>query len=122
MRRMVYRVYLFMAAVSLAIMVALIVVPRYARNARYLEPQAALVQFMVQRWSTKSPAEFTEAFERLEPRLRGRFSVYSADGKLLHTSIEPRSRRRPAPRSPTSRMRSGRCRPGASSCAATTRR
>ena len=38
-------------------------------------PQAALVQFMVERWSTKTPQSFQEAFGRLVPRLRGRFSA-----------------------------------------------
>jgi two-component system, OmpR family, sensor kinase len=89
MKRMVYRVYLFVAAISLAIMVVLLVVPRYARGARYLEPQAALVQFLVERWSTKSPGDFAAAFARIEPRLRGTFTVYSSDDRVLATSVMP---------------------------------
>ena len=89
MKRMVYRVYLFTAAVSLAIMAVLLVLPRYSRGARYLEPQAALVQFLVERWSTKSPQEFHEAFSRIEPRLRGTFTVYGSDGHVLQSSVVP---------------------------------
>jgi two-component system OmpR family sensor kinase len=88
-RSLLVRLYAFTAALSLALMVALLVLPRYARSARYLEPHAALVQFMIERWSTKSPQAFKEAFTRLEPRLRGKFSVYAVDGRLLESSIDP---------------------------------
>jgi signal transduction histidine kinase len=88
-RRLVVRLYAFTAAMSMALMAVLLVLPRYARSAKYLEPQAALVQFLVERWSSKTPASFEEAFNRLEVRLRGQFSVYSADGRLLETSVDP---------------------------------
>ena len=88
-RRLVLRVYAFAAVMSIAIMVALLTLPRYVRSARYLEPQAALMQYMVERWSLKDPAKFTEIMERIEPRLRGRLSIYSVDGKLLRSTVEP---------------------------------
>ena len=88
-RTLLVRLYAFTAALSLVLMIVLLVLPRYARGARYLEPHAALVQFMIERWSAKSPKEFKEAFARLEPRLRGKFSVYAVDGRLLESSIDP---------------------------------
>ena len=81
--RLVLRMYAFTGALSIAIMVALLVLPRYTRSARYLEPQAALVQFLVDRWSTKNPVDFEQAVHRLEPRLRGRLTVYAHDGRVL---------------------------------------
>ena len=42
-KKLVYRVYALTAGLALAIMTALLVLPRYTRSARYLEPQAALV-------------------------------------------------------------------------------
>jgi len=88
-RRLVLRVYAFAAALSIAIMAALLTLPRYVRSARYLEPQAALMQYMVERWSLKDPAKFAEIMQRIEPRLRGKLSIYSVDGKMLRTTTEP---------------------------------
>jgi two-component system OmpR family sensor kinase len=88
-RGLLIRLYAFTAALSIVLMTVLLVLPRYTRSARYLEPTAALVQFMVERWSLKTPQSFQEAFARLEPRLRGNFSVYALDGRVLVTSVEP---------------------------------
>ena len=88
-RRLVYVVYGFAALLSVAIMVALLVLPRYVRGARYLEPQAALLQYMVERLSLKAPAQFADAMARIEPRLRGKLSLFEPGGKLVRTSIEP---------------------------------
>ena len=83
--RLVFRVYALTAGLALAIMIALLVLPRYTRGARYLEPQAALVQFLVDRWSLKNPKEFDESLRRIEPRLRGKLTIYAHDGRLLRT-------------------------------------
>ena len=85
-KKLVYRVYALTAGLALAIMTALLVLPRYTRSARYLEPQAALVQFLVDRWSLKNPKEFGEAVGRLEPRLRGKLTIYASDGRVLHSN------------------------------------
>jgi signal transduction histidine kinase len=88
-RRLVLRVYGFAAALSLATMVALLILPRYVRTARYLEPQAALLQYMVERWSLKDPARFEATMVRLEPRLRGKLSLFDTRGNLVRTTIDP---------------------------------
>ena len=83
--RLVWRVYAFTAALAIAIMAALLVLPRYTRSARYMEPQAALMQFLVERWSTKDFAGFSDAVTRIEPRLRGGLTLFAADGHMLRT-------------------------------------
>jgi len=85
----VYRVYGFVALLSIAIMFALLILPRYTRSPRYLEPHAALTQYLIERWSTKNPQEFESAMARIEPRLRGKLSLFDASGKLLHSNIDP---------------------------------
>ena len=47
-------------------MAALLVLPRYTRSARYLEPQAALVQFIVERWAQKDAKELDAAFATID--------------------------------------------------------
>jgi signal transduction histidine kinase len=85
----VYRVYGFVAVLAIAIMAALLILPRYTRAPRYLEPQAALAQYLIERWSIKAPQEFESAMARIEPRLRGKLSLFDASGKLLHSNIDP---------------------------------
>lgn len=88
-RRLVYRVYGFVAALAIAIMAAFLILPRYTRSPRYLEPHAALAQYLIDRWSTKNPHELDSAWARIEPRLRGKLSLYDASGKLLRTTVVP---------------------------------
>jgi len=88
-RRLVFRVYAFAAGLSIAITAALLILPRYTRGARYLEPQAALLQYMVERWSLKDKAKFDQIMGRIEPRLRGKLSLYDLNGDLVRTNIEP---------------------------------
>ena len=94
-RRLVLRVYAFAAALSIAIMVTLLILPRYMRGARYLEPQAALLQYLTERWSAKEPANFAASMARIEPRLRGRLTIYTTDGRIMRnvgeTPLEPPS-------------------------------
>lgn len=87
-RQLVVSVYAFVAILSIAIMVALLVLPRYMRGARYLEPQAALLQYNVERWSLKEPAKFHQILDRIEPRLRGKLSLFGG-GQLLRTNVDP---------------------------------
>jgi two-component system OmpR family sensor kinase len=88
-RRLVYRVYGFVAVLAIAIMAALLILPRYTRAPRYLEPHAALFQYLIERWSIKDPHEFESAMARIETRLRGKLSLFDASGKLLHSNIDP---------------------------------
>jgi two-component system, OmpR family, sensor kinase len=87
--RLALRVYAFAAGLAIAITAALLILPRYTRGARYLEPQAALLQYMVERWSLKDQAKFAEIMARIEPRLRGKLSLYDLHGNLVRTNIEP---------------------------------
>ncbi len=88
-KRLVLGVYGFAAALSVAITIALLVLPRYTRGASYLEPHAALLQHMVDRWSLKQPKEFSEGMGRIAPRLRGKLSLYSHSDLLEWTNIDP---------------------------------
>jgi two-component system, OmpR family, sensor kinase len=88
-RRLALRVYAFAALLSIASVIALLVLPRYMRGAGYLEPQAALVQYNVERWSLKDKPKFLEIMQRIEPRLRGKLSLYGIDGQLVYTTVEP---------------------------------
>ena len=88
-RRLVLRVYAFTAVLSIAVMVALLVLPRYMRGARYLEPQAALLQYMVDQLSLKDAAAFSVAMDRIEPRVRGKLSLFDASGALVRTTVTP---------------------------------
>ena len=84
-RRLVLRVYAFAAVMSICIMAGVLVLPRYMRGARYLEPQAALIQYLTERWSLKDPAKFEVSMARVEQRLRGKATIYTADGRPLRT-------------------------------------
>jgi signal transduction histidine kinase len=84
-RRLVLRVYAFAAVMSITIMAALLILPRYMRGARYLEPQAALLQYLTERWSLKDPERFEVSMARVEQRLRGRATIYSNDGRVIRT-------------------------------------
>jgi len=88
-RRLVYRVYGFVAVLAIAIMAALLILPRYTRAPRYLEPHAALVQYLIERWSLKNSQQLDGVMARIEPRLRGKLSLFDASGKLVRTNTEP---------------------------------
>jgi two-component system OmpR family sensor kinase len=87
--RLVFRVYALATLLAIAVMIALLTLPRYMRGARYLEPQAALVQYMVERMSIKQPDEFREMVGRLESRLRGELSLFDAQGTLVRSNVTP---------------------------------
>src|SRR5512143_3946330 len=69
-------------------MVALLFLPRFVGSPRYLEPQAALVQNMVDRVSLREPAKRAEAFERLRKRLRGKLTLYDTSGNVGESTCE----------------------------------
>src|SRR5258706_7291702 len=70
-------------------MLALLILPRYTMGGRYLEPQAALMQHLVDRWSLKEPAKLNDSMKRIEPRLRGGLTLYSNDGRVVRTNVDP---------------------------------
>jgi signal transduction histidine kinase len=84
--------YAFTAAIAIATMAALIFLPRFVREPKYLEPQAALVQNMVDRFSERihrNPAGLDESMGRLAQRLRGKLTLFDPNGKVLRTTAEP---------------------------------
>jgi signal transduction histidine kinase len=88
-RRLVYRVYGFVAVLAIAIMAALIFLPRYTRTPRYLQPHAALVQYLIERLSLRSGADRDTVIARIESRLQGKLSLYDAADHLVRTNTEP---------------------------------
>lgn len=88
-RRLALRVYAFVAVLSVAIMVALLVLPRYTRSPKYLEPHAAVVQYIVDRSSLKDPKGFLELMNRFEARIRGKLTLFDAKGALVRTNVDP---------------------------------
>lgn len=88
-RRLVYRVYGFVAVLAIAIMAALIFLPRYTRAPRYLRPHAALIQYLIERVSLRSGADRDTIIARIESRILGKLSLFDATGHLLRSNIDP---------------------------------
>ncbi|HEX5058350.1 MAG TPA: HAMP domain-containing sensor histidine kinase [Kofleriaceae bacterium] len=88
-RRLALSLYALTAAMSIAIMVALLVLPRFVGSPRYLEPQAALVQYMVDRLSTRDPQRLAERMDRIGKRLKGKLTLYDTRGTVLRSTAEP---------------------------------
>ena len=91
-RKLAVRLYAFTAAIVIATMAALIVLPRFVGSPRYLEPQAALVQNMVDRFSERihrDPAKLDESMGRLAQRLRGKLTLFDPQGNVLRSTAEP---------------------------------
>ncbi|MEP6860164.1 MAG: HAMP domain-containing sensor histidine kinase [Deltaproteobacteria bacterium] len=91
MRRgnLVIRVYALTAAIAVSVIVAMVMLPRFVGSPRYLEPQAALVQNMVDRYSQRTAEQLTERMARLAQRLRGGLTLFDANGRLVQTTVEP---------------------------------
>ena len=85
-RPLALRLYALTAAISIAVMAALLVLPRFVGSPRYLEPQAALVQNMVDRLSQRDPAELIERVERLGKRIRGKLTLYDTKGNVVRST------------------------------------
>jgi signal transduction histidine kinase len=91
-RKLALRMYAFTAAIAIATMAALIFLPRFVREPKYLEPQAALVQNMVDRYSERihrDPAALDVSVGRLSQRLRGKLTLFDPNGKVLRTTAAP---------------------------------
>jgi signal transduction histidine kinase len=88
-RKLGLRIYAFTAAISVAVMLALLVLPRFVRSPSFLEPQAALVQNMVDRLSTRDPQQIAERMDRLAGRLRGKLTLYDAAGHAVRSTVAP---------------------------------
>jgi two-component system OmpR family sensor kinase len=88
-KRLVYRVYGFAAVLAIAIMAALLILPRYTRSTKYLEPHAALAQYLIDRWSAKNDQELDTIMARIEPRMRGKITLYNVSGRVLRSNITP---------------------------------
>ena len=88
-RRLVYRVYGFVAVLAIAIMAALIILPRYTRAPKFLAPHAALVQYLTERVSLRSGADRDTRIARVESAVIGKLSLYDATGQLVHSNIDP---------------------------------
>jgi signal transduction histidine kinase len=84
-------VYGFAGVLAIATMAALLILPRYTRAPRYLEPHAALAQYLIDRWSLrlKDARGLDEIMARIETRLRGKIALYDATGKLIRTNLDP---------------------------------
>jgi signal transduction histidine kinase len=82
------RIYALTAAIAVAVMVALLLLPRFVGSPRYLEPQAALVQNMVDRLSLRDAAHQAEVIDRLARRLRGRLTLYDPQSHVVQTTAE----------------------------------
>src|SRR5688500_12977883 len=85
-RPLALRLYALTGAISIAVMAALLVLPRFVGSPRYLEPQAALVQNVVDRWSLRERHELPERVERLGKRLRGRLTLYDTNGEVVQST------------------------------------
>jgi signal transduction histidine kinase len=88
-RPLALRLYGLTAAISIVVMTALFVLPRFVGSPRYLEPQAALVQYMVDRLSLRDEQKLNTIMDRVSKRLRGRLTLYDANGKVVRSSSEP---------------------------------
>jgi two-component system OmpR family sensor kinase len=88
-RRLVFSVYAFTAALTVIVMAVLLVLPRFTRAARYMEPQAALIQYMVDRISLKDAQKMQIAVDRIEPRLRGQLTLFDPAGTVVRSTVQP---------------------------------
>jgi signal transduction histidine kinase len=87
-RRLALRLYALTAAIAIATMVALLLLPRFVGSPRYLEPQAALVQNLVDRFAVRDPAKRQEPLERWRRRLKGKLTFYDTSGTVIASTYE----------------------------------
>jgi two-component system, OmpR family, sensor kinase len=91
-RKLAMRMYAFTAAIAIVTMAALFIVPRFVGSPRYLEPQAALVQSMVDRYSDRirtDPKHVEDSVARLAKRLHGKLTLFDTQGTVLRSTAEP---------------------------------
>ncbi len=87
-RKIALRIYAFTAAIAVAAMVALLVLPRFIGSPRYLGPQAALVQNMVDRLAQRDPAGRAERIAHLAPRLRAKLTMFDTRDNVLNSTSD----------------------------------
>jgi len=87
-RKLALRMYAFTAAIVVTTMTALYVLPRFVGSPRFLEPQAALVQNMVDRLSQRDPQRIAEVMARLQQRLHGKLALLDAQGHVVRSTVE----------------------------------
>ncbi len=86
---LVYRVYALTAAIAVSVICAMMILPRFVGSPRYLEPQAALVQNMVDRYSTRTPTELAERVAHLAARVKGRLTLFDPRQHVMGSTISP---------------------------------
>ena len=87
--KLALRVYALTAIIAVSVMVALLVLPRFVGSPRYLEPQAALVQNMVDRLSARDSQKLTESMTRIGSRMKGQLTLFDPAGHVVRTTIDP---------------------------------
>src|ERR1700742_2885591 len=87
--KLVFGIYALNAAIAVSVIVAMWWLPHYIGSPSYLEDRAALVQNMVDRYSTRTPAELAERMTRIAPRLKGELALFDAHGNLVRSTREP---------------------------------
>jgi two-component system, OmpR family, sensor kinase len=85
-RRLALRLYALTAAIAISVMLAFMFLPRFVASPRYLEPQAALVQNLVDRFSTRPADGRAEPLDRWRRRLKGKLTFYDASGTTVVAS------------------------------------
>lgn len=88
-RRLVLRVYLFTAGLFIAVFAAMATIPRLITGPTWHEPQAALLQGVVEHLAPMSATERLHLVSRLRERVPGRFTLYDAQGGVLASTHEP---------------------------------
>lgn len=88
-RRLVLRVYLFTAGLFIAVFVAMATVPRMLTGPTWHEPQAALLQGVVEHLAPMSAAERLDLVARLREGVPGQLTLYDAQGVVLASTHEP---------------------------------
>jgi signal transduction histidine kinase len=91
-RKLAVRLYAFTAAIVVTTMAALLLLPRFVGSPRYLDPQAALVQSMVDRLSIRvkeAPQKFQDSMTRIASRVRGQLTLFDAQGRVVRSTVDP---------------------------------
>jgi signal transduction histidine kinase len=88
-RRLVLRVYLFTAGLFIAVFVAMATIPRMVTGPTWHEPQAALLQGVVEHLSHLPAGDRRHLVARLRERVPGQLTVYDARGVVLASTHAP---------------------------------
>lgn len=88
-RRLVLRVYLFTAGLFIAVFAAMATIPRLVTGPTWHEPQAALLQGVVEHLAPMPSSERLHLVSRLRERVPGQLTLYDAQGVVLASTHEP---------------------------------